>query len=174
MIAESGTPDPGQTPPGRQVAGNSPVYSHGCKSPLPVAEGVAGKPSCNPSGRKSYFRYSSQGCEQDDAVRLCQGLGQRARGQESGPAGRAAGPRRLPPGQHFRVLGNVSPFLRSICTQPQRQQQLALIVALSSLQARMPNRSKPPFRPRAPLTLIPAKGRAVGTLSWVPEVFSEP
>ena len=44
------------------VAGNSPVYSHGCKSPLPIAEGVAGKPSCNPAGRKPYFRYSSQGC----------------------------------------------------------------------------------------------------------------
>ena len=35
----------------------------------------------------------------DDAVRLCQGLGQRARGQESRPAGRAAGPRRLLHGQ---------------------------------------------------------------------------
>ena len=44
------------------VAGNSPVYSQGCKSPLPVAEGVAGKPSCKPPGRKAYFRYSSQGC----------------------------------------------------------------------------------------------------------------
>ena len=44
------------------VAGNSPVYSQGCKSPLPVAEGVAGKPSCKPPGRKPYFRYSSQGC----------------------------------------------------------------------------------------------------------------
>ena len=44
------------------VAGNSPVYSHGCKPPLPVAEGVAGKPSCRALGRKSYFRYSSQGC----------------------------------------------------------------------------------------------------------------
>ena len=44
------------------MAGNSPVYSHGCKSPLPVAEGVAGKPSCRTFGRKSYFRYSSQGC----------------------------------------------------------------------------------------------------------------
>ena len=43
------------------VAGNSPVYSHGCKSPLPVAAGVAGKPSCKTSGRKPYFRYSSQG-----------------------------------------------------------------------------------------------------------------
>ena len=50
---------PGQTwaPP----AGNSPVYGPGCKSPLPVAEGVAGKPSCETSGRKPYFRYSSQG-----------------------------------------------------------------------------------------------------------------
>ena len=44
------------------VAGNRAVYSQGCKSPLPVAEGVAGKPSCKPPGRKPYFRYSSQGC----------------------------------------------------------------------------------------------------------------
>ena len=48
--------------PSVEVAGNSPVYSHGCKSPLPVAEGVAGNPSCNPTGRTPYFRYSSQGC----------------------------------------------------------------------------------------------------------------
>ena len=51
---------PGQTHP-VEVAGNSPVYSHGCKSPLPVAEWVAGKPSCKAFGRKPYFRYSSQG-----------------------------------------------------------------------------------------------------------------
>ena len=43
------------------MAGNSPVYSHGCKSPLPVAEGVAGNPSCRTFGRILYFRYSSQG-----------------------------------------------------------------------------------------------------------------
>ena len=45
----------------RAVAGNSPVYSHGRKPSLPVAEGVAGKPSCKTSGRILYFRYSSQG-----------------------------------------------------------------------------------------------------------------
>ena len=56
------------------MAGNSPVYSHGCKSPLPVAERVAGKPSCRTLGRILYISYSSQG------------LGQRAGGQESGPA----------------------------------------------------------------------------------------
>ena len=43
------------------MAGNSPVYSQGCKSPLPVAEGVAGNPSCRTFGRILYFRYSSQG-----------------------------------------------------------------------------------------------------------------
>ena len=43
------------------MAGNSPVYSHGCKSPQLVAEWVAGKPSCSASGRMRYFRYSSQG-----------------------------------------------------------------------------------------------------------------
>ena len=62
MIAESGPPAP-RTPPSR-VAGNSPVYSHGCKSPLPVAEGVAGKPGCRTPGRKPDFRYSSQGCSE--------------------------------------------------------------------------------------------------------------
>ena len=44
------------------VAGNSPVYSHGCKFIPSVADGAAGKPSFNASGRKTYFRYSSQGC----------------------------------------------------------------------------------------------------------------
>ena len=44
-----------------KVAGNSPVYSHGCKSPPFVAEGVAGKPGLFAGGRKLYFRYSSQG-----------------------------------------------------------------------------------------------------------------
>ena len=44
------------------MAGNSPVYSHGCKYPLLVAEWVAGKPVCRTSGRILYFRYSSQGC----------------------------------------------------------------------------------------------------------------
>ena len=43
------------------LAGNSPVYSHGCKPSLPVAEGAAGNPSCRTFGRILYFRYSSQG-----------------------------------------------------------------------------------------------------------------
>ena len=33
----------------------------GCKFPPVVAEWVAGKPGCNTAGRKSDFRYSSQG-----------------------------------------------------------------------------------------------------------------
>ena len=45
-----------------EVAGNSPVYSHGCKLPHPVADRVAGNSSCRTSGRILYFRYSSQGC----------------------------------------------------------------------------------------------------------------
>ena len=45
------------------MAGNSPVYSHGCKSPLPVAEGVAGNSGYRTLGRILYFRYSSQGRE---------------------------------------------------------------------------------------------------------------
>ena len=53
--------DSGQSHPSG-MAGNSPVYSHGCKSPLPVADEVAGKPGCRTSGRNPYFRYSSQGC----------------------------------------------------------------------------------------------------------------
>ena len=52
---------PGQSHPA-VMAGNSPVYSHGCKSPLPVADGAAGNSGCRASGRKPYFRYSSQGC----------------------------------------------------------------------------------------------------------------
>ena len=52
---------PGADSPCR-VAGNSPVYSHGCKLPQPVAERVAGKPGCRTSGRILYIRYSSQGC----------------------------------------------------------------------------------------------------------------
>ena len=44
------------------MAGNSPVYSHGCKSPLPVAECVAGKPGDRTLGRILYFSYSSRGC----------------------------------------------------------------------------------------------------------------
>ena len=44
------------------MAGNSHVYSHGCKCPLPVAEWVAGNSGCRTSGRILYFRYSSQGC----------------------------------------------------------------------------------------------------------------
>ena len=44
-----------------QVAGNSPVSSHGCKLSPSVAERVAGKPGLFAGGKKSYFRYSSQG-----------------------------------------------------------------------------------------------------------------
>ena len=44
-----------------QVAGNSPVYSHGCKLEASVAEGVAGKPVLFIPGGKFYFMYSSQG-----------------------------------------------------------------------------------------------------------------
>ena len=44
-----------------RVAGNSPVYSHGCKFILSVAEGVAGNSGCTTGGRKPDFRYASQG-----------------------------------------------------------------------------------------------------------------
>ena len=43
------------------VAGNSPVYGHGCKLAPFVAEGAAGNPSCRTFGRILYFMYSSQG-----------------------------------------------------------------------------------------------------------------
>ena len=63
MTAESATLTLARPhPPG--MARNSPVYSHGCKSPHLVAEWVAGKPSCSASGRMRYFRYSSQGCNE--------------------------------------------------------------------------------------------------------------
>ena len=71
------------------VAGNSPVYSHGCKFPLVVAQGVAGKPGLFLPGRTVYFCPFQPGVQQDDALRLRQGLGERAGGQESGPAGRS-------------------------------------------------------------------------------------
>ena len=44
-----------------EVAGNSPVYSHGCKLPIPVAEWVAGNSSCRINGRILYIGDSSQG-----------------------------------------------------------------------------------------------------------------
>ena len=93
-----------------EVAGNSPVYSQGCKSPFPVAEGAAGKPGCNTAGRKPYFKYSSQGCmrtglhsghHQPPLRRMDHGL-------RVGEAGRsAAGPSHPPrphPGDERRQL----------------------------------------------------------------------
>ena len=61
MIAVPGSPTQGETHR-VEVAGNSPVYSHGCKLPQPVADGVAGKPGCRTSGRILYISYSSRGC----------------------------------------------------------------------------------------------------------------
>ena len=46
---------PGQAHPA-SMAGNSPVYSHGCKPPPPVSERAAGKTSCTKRGRKPDFR----------------------------------------------------------------------------------------------------------------------
>ena len=55
------SPSPGQSHP-VEVAGNSPVYSHGCKCPHLVAERVAGKPGCTTLGRILYISYSSTPC----------------------------------------------------------------------------------------------------------------
>ena len=44
------------------LAGNSPVYGPGWKSPPFVAQRVAGKPGLFLPGRTVYFYYSSQGC----------------------------------------------------------------------------------------------------------------
>ena len=52
---------PGQTHPSDMAGNSPPVYSHGCKCPLPVAEWVAGKPGCRTSGRILYISYSSRG-----------------------------------------------------------------------------------------------------------------
>ena len=82
------------------VAGNSPVYGPGWEFPHVVAQGVAGKPGLFLPGRTVYFCPFQPGVQQDDALRLRQGLGERAGGQESGPAGGAAGPRRLLPGKY--------------------------------------------------------------------------
>ena len=99
MITGSGTLAQGQTLQA-EVAGNSPVYGPGWEFPLVVAQGVAGKPGLFLPGRTVYFCPFQPGVQQDDALRLRQGLGERAGGQESGPAGGAAGPRRLLPGQY--------------------------------------------------------------------------
>ena len=94
MIAESGeTARAG-------MAGNSPVYGPGWEFPHVVAQGVAGKPGLFLPGRTVYFCPFQPGVQQDDALRLRQGLGERAGGQEAGPAGGAAGPRRLLPGKY--------------------------------------------------------------------------
>ena len=74
------------------VAGNSPVYCPGWEFSLVVAQRVAGKPGLFLPGRTVYFCPFQPGVQQDDALRLRQGLGERAGGQESGPAGGAAGP----------------------------------------------------------------------------------
>ena len=79
---------PGQPHPAG-MAGNSPVYGPGWKSPLVVADGVAGKPGLFLPGRTVYFCPFQPGVKWDDALRLRQGLGERAGGQESGPAGGA-------------------------------------------------------------------------------------
>ena len=71
------------------MAGNSPVYGPGWEIPLVVAQGVAGKPGLFLPGRTVYFCPFQPGVQQDDALRLRQGLGERAGGQESGPAGGA-------------------------------------------------------------------------------------
>ena len=70
------------------TTGPAPAGGPGCKLSPSVAKGVAGKPGLFAGGRKLYFRYSSQGVEQDDAVRLWPGLGAGAGGQEPGPANR--------------------------------------------------------------------------------------
>ena len=72
-----------------KVAGNSPVYGPGWEFPLVVAQGVAGKPGLFLPGRTVYFCPFQPGVQQDDALRLRQGLGERAGGQEFGPAGGA-------------------------------------------------------------------------------------
>ena len=69
--------------PDQPVAGNSPVYGPGWEFPLVVAQGVAGKPGLFPPGRTVYFCPFQPGVQQDDALRLRQGLGERAGGQES-------------------------------------------------------------------------------------------
>ena len=54
----NGAPGPLSLPYDRRVcnadSGPAAPGRHGCRSPLPVAEGVAGKPSCRTSGRSPY------------------------------------------------------------------------------------------------------------------------
>ena len=81
MIAESGETARADRPGWKQ-----PVYGPGWEFPLVVAQGVAGKPGLFLPGRTAYFCPFQPGVQQDDALRLRQGLGERAVGQESGPA----------------------------------------------------------------------------------------
>ena len=70
------------------------------KFSLVVAQGVAGKPGFISPWQDGILLPFQPGVQQDDALRLRQGLGERAGGQELGPAGGAAGPRRLRHGQY--------------------------------------------------------------------------
>ena len=74
---------PSTIPQPEVLAGNSPVYGPGWEFPLVVAQGVAGKPGLFLPGRTVYFCPFQPGVQQDDALRLRQGLGERAGGQES-------------------------------------------------------------------------------------------
>ena len=89
MVAESGGPGWKQ-PCLRPRLGIPP-----CRS-----SGGGWKPGLFLPGRTVYFCPFQPGVQQDDALRLRQGLGERAGGQESGPAGGATGPRRLLPGKY--------------------------------------------------------------------------
>ena len=55
--------------------------------------------------QKVILQVLSQGVDEDDALRLCPGLGERVRGQEPRPPGGAAGPRRLRPAQYPALVG---------------------------------------------------------------------
>ena len=81
-------------------AGNSPVSGPGWKLPFVVAQGVAGNPGFISPRQDGILLPFQPGVQRDDPLRLRQGLGERAGGQEPGPAGGAAGPRRLLPGQY--------------------------------------------------------------------------
>ena len=111
VLLQHGTAGPPGLPHGRGVrrdgpgppvvlAGNSPVYGPGWKS-LPFAtQVVAGKPGLFLPGRKLYFCHSSQGCSGMTLYGYARVSVREPEDKKSGPAGGAAGPRRLLPGQY--------------------------------------------------------------------------
>ena len=99
MVAESG--GLAQASPSRRSWLGTALFTAGGWKPPPfVAQGGGWKTRFIPTRQDGILLPIPARGQRDDALRLRQGLGERAGGQESGPAGGAAGPRRLLPGPY--------------------------------------------------------------------------